>query len=207
MWIVINRSKENRKKDLLALLMILNFISELQSNQINIKKGAKENWEICCRFYVRMDHVVQAKMQILKMEFETISMKRKEKVDVYSNRFARVITNLRDFGENLHENDVVSRRLRSVPKEINDLILLLEQTSDLKSMRLDEAFGQLKVHELRLQERNSRDEDQALLSRVFNKSKKDQKGSSTSERECGRKGKSKDCGNEVDREKKKKPFD
>ena len=74
-------------------------------------------------------------------------------------------------------------------------------------MRLKEAFGQVKVHELRLQERNSRDEEQALLSRTFNKSKKDQRGSSSSGRGGGRKGKSKDCGGRVDGENKKKKFD
>ena len=49
---------------------------------------------------------------------------------------------------------------------------------DLNFMRLEEAFEQLKVHELRLQERNSRDEEQALLSKAFNNSKKNQRGSS-----------------------------
>ena len=35
-----------------------------------------------------MDKVVQAKVQELKKEFETIVMKRSEKIDDYSNRFA-----------------------------------------------------------------------------------------------------------------------
>ena len=69
-------------------------------------------------------------------------------------------------------------------------------------MRLEEALGQLKVHELIFQERNSRDEEQALLSRAFNKSKKDQRGSYSSGRGQGRKGKAKDYGGEVDGEKK-----
>ena len=43
-------------------------------------------------------------------------------------------------------------------------------------MRLEKTFGQVKVHELRLQERNSRDEEQTFLSRAFNKSKKDEGG-------------------------------
>ena len=46
-----------------------------------------------------------------------------------------------------------------MPKDFDFLILLLEHTSDLKTMRLEKAFGQLKVHELRLQDRNSRDEE------------------------------------------------
>ena len=108
--------------------------------------------------------------------------KRNEKIDDYSNRFARIVTNLRDLGESLNEYGAVSRLFRSVPKDFEYLILLLEQIRDLKTMRLEEAFGQLKVHELRLQERNSRDEEQALLSRTFNMSKKDQKGSSSSRR-------------------------
>ena len=46
-----------------------------------------------------MDEVVQAKVQALKREFETISMKRNEKIDDYSNRFARIVTHLRDLGK------------------------------------------------------------------------------------------------------------
>ena len=65
-------------------------------------------------------------------------------MDDYSNRFDHVVTNLRDLGENLDEYGAVSRRLRSVPKEYDVCILLLEQIGDLKSMRLEEAFGQLK---------------------------------------------------------------
>ena len=74
-------------------------------------------------------------------------------------------------------------------------------------MRLEEAFGQLKVHELRLQERNSRDDEQALLSRAFKNYNKDQRGSFSSGRGRGRKGKGKYCDGEVDGEKKKKQFE
>ena len=204
LWGVIDGSEVNRKKDRIALSMILNSISESQSNQIDIKKSAKENWEVLRTFHVGMEKVVQAKVQALKREFETISMKRNEKIDDYSNRFARIVTNLRDLGESLDEYGAVLRLLRSVPKDFDSLILLLEKTSDLKTMRLEEAFGQLKVHELRLQERNSRDEEQALLSRAFNISKKDQKGSSSSGRGRGKKGKGKDCGDDANGEKKKK---
>ena len=134
--------------------MILKSISESQSFQIDIKKSANKNWEVLLKFYVGVDHVVQA----LKREFEKNSMKTNEKVDDYSICFAWSVTNLRDLGENLDEYGVVSPLLRSFPKKFDALILLLEQTRNLKSMRLEKAFGKLKVHELRLQERNSRDE-------------------------------------------------
>ena len=46
-----------------------------------------------------MDKVVQAKVQAFKREFEKISMKRNEKIDDYSNSFARIVINLRDLGK------------------------------------------------------------------------------------------------------------
>ena len=158
LWEVIDGSEVNRTKDRLALSMILNSIFKSQSNQIDNKKSANENWEVLRTFHVGMDKVVQAKVQALKREFETISMKRNEKIDDYSNRFSRIVINLKDLGESLDEYSIFSRLLRSVPKDFDSLILLLEQKSDFKTIRLEEAFGQLKVHELRLQERNSRDE-------------------------------------------------
>ena len=146
-------------------------------------------------------------MQTLKREFETISMKRNENVDDYSNCFAQIVTNFRDLGESPDENGDVARLLKSIPKDFDYLILLLEQTSDLKTMRLEEAFRQLKVHELRLQERNSRDEEKSLLSRAFNMSTKDQKRSSSNGRGRGKKGKDIDHSGNANGEKKKKQFD
>ena len=81
-------------------------------NQIDIKKSAKENCEALCTFHVGMDKVVQAKVQALKREFKTISMKRNEKIDDYSTHFAQSVINLRDLGESLDEYGAVSRLLR-----------------------------------------------------------------------------------------------
>ena len=75
-------------KDYLALLMILNSILESHSNEIIIKKSAKESWEVLYTFHVQVDRMVEAKVQALKREFEQISMKRNEKVDKYSNQLS-----------------------------------------------------------------------------------------------------------------------
>ena len=126
LWGVIDGSEVNCKKDRFVLLMILSSISESQSDEIDIKKSAKENWEVLCTFHVGMDRVVQAKVQALKREFEIISMKRNVKVVDYSNQFARIVTNLRDLGESLDEYGTVLRVFRSFPKYFDFLILLVE---------------------------------------------------------------------------------
>ena len=61
------------------------------------------------------------------MEFETISIKRNEKIDDYSNRFERIFKNLRDLGESLDEYGVVSRLLKSIPTYFDSLFYLSRQ--------------------------------------------------------------------------------
>ena len=64
--------------------------------EVSLEKCAKESSEVLHTIHVGMDRVVQAKVQALKREFEIISTKRNEKVDDYSNCFARIFTNLTD---------------------------------------------------------------------------------------------------------------
>ena len=59
-----------------------------------------------------------------------------------------------------------------MPPRYDSLTLSLEQFGDLDSMSLVEAIESLKVHELRLSERDSREEEQTLLSRAMSKFKK-----------------------------------
>ena len=76
---VIEGSKQNHNKDHLALSMILNYISESQCHQINIKKSAKENCEILCTLHVEVYQVVQSKVQALKRDFGTLLLKKNNK--------------------------------------------------------------------------------------------------------------------------------
>ena len=59
-----------------------------------------------------------------------------------------------------------------MPPRYDSVTLSLEQFGDLDSMSLVEEIGSLKVHEMRLSERDLREEEQALLSRAMSKFKK-----------------------------------
>ncbi|XP_078440880.1 uncharacterized protein LOC144710912 [Wolffia australiana] len=81
-------------------------------------------------------------------------MKKGEKVSDYASRFVGIITKLRDLGDVLEDREAVSKLLTSVPKKYEALILPQEQFCDLKNMKIAEAIGHLKVHEMWLLERN-----------------------------------------------------
>ena len=179
LWEAITGTETNRKKDRQALSAILNSVSESVSFQLDVKKTAKENWETIRTLHVGVDHVVQSKIQSLRREFENLAMKKDEKVSEFSSRFTKIISELRDLGERLEEKEAVAKLLRSMPMKYDSLTFSLEQFGNMRSLSVDEVIGSLRVHEQRLQERDSREEEQVLLARAYNQSKKTDHGSSS----------------------------
>ena len=98
----------------------------------------------------------------------------------------------------MEERDVVRRFLRAKPSKFDALTLSLEQYGDLDKVSLDEIIGSLTVHEMRLQERESREEEQALLTKALSKVKlstEDESSSRGKGRHRGRgRGRGRGCG-------------
>ena len=140
-------------------------------------------------------------------------MKKDEKVSYFSSRFTKIIFELRDLGKLLEEKEAVVKLLRSMPVKYDSITFSLEQFRNMRGLSVDEVIGSLRVHEQRLQERDSREEEQVLLARVFNQSKKGDRGSSSRGRGRGSsRGRGRDRGrgrfskNDRDEEE-RKPFD
>ena len=213
LWEAIIGTQTNRKKDRQALSAILNSVSESVSFQLDVKKTAKENWETIWILHVGVDHVVQSKIQSLRREFESLAMKKDEKVSDFSSRFTKIISELGDLGERLEEKEAVVKLLRSMPVKYDSLTFSLEQFGNMRGLSVDEVIGSLRVHEQRLQERDSREEEQVLLARAYNQSKKTDRGSSSRGRGRGTsrgrgrgRGRGRFSKNDRDGEE-KKPFD
>ena len=164
LWEIVAGTETNRQKDRLALSAMLAAILESLGVQLDIKKSAKVNWEIIRSFNVGIDPLAQSRAQGLRREFENLSMKKIDKVSDFTDKFLRIVFELRQLGERIDDKEVVNKLLRSMPPSYDSLILSLEQFGDLDTMSLVEAIGSLKVHEMRLSERDAREEEHALLS-------------------------------------------
>ena len=64
----------------------------------------------------------------------------------------------------------------------DSLNLSLERLGNMRLMSVEEVIGSLKMHERRFQERDSREEAQALLSRAFNQDMKNDSSQSSRRR-------------------------
>ena len=169
LWEAILGTDTNRQKDRLALSAMLAAIPEHSSVQVDIKKIAKVNREIIQSFHVGIDRLAQSIAQGLRREFENLSMKKTDKVSEFTEKFSRIVFELRQLGERVDDKEAVKKLFWSMPSRYDSLTLSLEQFGDLDTMSLVEAIGSLKVHEMRLSERDAREEEQALLSHAMNK--------------------------------------
>ena len=93
-----------------------------------------------------IDRLAQSRAQGLRREFENLLMKKSEKVSELTNKFSRIVFELRQLGENIDNKEAVKKLLRSMPPRYNSLTLSLEQFGDLDVMTLAEATCSLKVH-------------------------------------------------------------
>ena len=89
----------------------------------------------------------------------------------FATKFTHIISNLQNLGETMDEKDIVKHFLRATPSKFDALTLSLEQYGDLDKVSLDKVIRSLIVHEICLSERESREEEQALLTKALSKTK------------------------------------
>ncbi|XP_078447627.1 uncharacterized protein LOC144716389 [Wolffia australiana] len=124
-------------------------------------------------------------------------MDKSDSVMDFATKFTTIVSDLQRLGETLSVMDVVTWFLRATPAKFDPLTLSLKQYGDLSKITLDEVIGSLSIHELRLKEREAREEEQALLARALSKTTLTAEASSSRGRgrgrgRCGRRGKG--CG-------------
>ena len=89
----------------------------------------------------------------------------------------------------MEEKNVMRRFLKATLAKFDALTLSLEQYGELDKVSLDEVIGSLTIHELRIKERESREEEQILLAKAMSKTKISNEEESSSlgrGRHCGR---------------------
>ena len=77
----------------------------------------------------------------------------------FAMKITHIVSDLRNLGEAMEDKEVVQRFLRATPAKFDALTLSLEQYGELDKVSLDEVIGSLTVHELRLKEQESHEEE------------------------------------------------
>ena len=90
--------REQRKKDGKALFYIHQAMHESILPRVATKINAKQAWDTLETAYQGLDKVSTSKLQILRSNFESLSMKDSETVDTFYTRVVGLINQLKSHG-------------------------------------------------------------------------------------------------------------
>lgn len=153
-WVAIEQTDPKapmeEKTDKVALAMMYQGLAEDMLLSIAEKKTAKKAWDALETMCQGADRVKQEKVQTLRTEFESLSMKENEQLNEFYLKLNGLVSNIRALGDEMKESYVVKKLLRAVSPKFLQIVSTLEQFGDLKKLSVEEVVGSLRTHEERL---------------------------------------------------------
>lgn len=144
--------KEMRKKDKRALILLFQGVEESIFEKISNAKSSKEAWEILQKSFQGVDKAKKVRLQALRAEFENLKMKTTETVADYFTRVETIVNEMRRNGENLDDERVMEKVLRSLSPRFQYVVPAIEESKDLSEISIEELMGSLQAHEQRMNE-------------------------------------------------------
>jgi gag-polypeptide of LTR copia-type len=133
--------------------------------KISAATTTKDAWIILKTIFQGNSKVITIKLQGLRREFETLSMKESETVQEFLTRVSSVINQIRSYGEDFSEATVVMKVLRSLTTKFDHVVAAIEESKDLTTYSFDELLGSLQAHEVRLLRSEEKDDSKAFVSK------------------------------------------
>ena len=142
--------RERRKKDSKALFMIQQALDDAIFPRIASATTSKQAWDVLKQEYLGDAKVMAVRLQSLRREFETALMKDKEKVQDYLSRISNLVQQMRSYGEEVRNKNIVGKVLRSLTADFNHVVAAIEESKDMETYTFEELMGSLQAHAERL---------------------------------------------------------
>jgi len=138
---------QNKNKDITAQAFIQQAVTPTIISQIRATTTAKEAWSILNDAYRGTDKVVSIKLQTLCKEFDNLSMKKSEIIQVFFNRVTNIVNSIKILGDSIEDKKIVQQVLRSLLPKFDHIVAVIEESKDLSTLSAMELMGSLQVHE------------------------------------------------------------
>ena len=143
-----NQLWETRKKDAKALFLIQSALDDEIFPRIATTANLKQAQDTLKQEYLGDKKVITVKLQTLRREFETLAMKEKEPVQDFMSSVSGIVNHMKKYGENVSNETVVSKVLRSLTKGFDHVVAAIEESKDLSTYNFDELMSSLLAHEV-----------------------------------------------------------
>uniref|UniRef100_A0A803MSQ1 Integrase catalytic domain-containing protein n=1 Tax=Chenopodium quinoa TaxID=63459 RepID=A0A803MSQ1_CHEQI len=153
---------ENRKKDAKALFFIQLALDDDIFPRITAATSSHEAWETLKQEYLGDQRVIKVRLQTPRSDFSELAMGEKENVQNYLSRVTEIVCEMRSNGEKISNETTVSKVLRSLNDDWNNVVPAIEESKDLSSFTFDELMGSLLAHESRMNKSVAKVEENAF---------------------------------------------
>ncbi|XP_019457537.1 PREDICTED: uncharacterized protein LOC109357938 [Lupinus angustifolius] len=161
--------REAIKKDCKAIFLIHQCVDHSNFDKISAAQTSKETWKTLERCYGGSTKVRKVKLQLMRRQFELLQMEEEERISDYFARIRSLINLMRGCGEQMNELSIVDKILRTLSTKFDNVVIAIEESKDLETIKIDELQGSLEAHEQRLMERQNGRLTQQALSAQFKK--------------------------------------
>ncbi|XP_059068920.1 uncharacterized protein LOC131859326 [Cryptomeria japonica] len=172
------RKSENNAKAEHALLCSL---ADFEFTKVMHCKSAKEIWNKLKGIYEGDEKVREAKLQSLRMKYESLKMKEDEDIAAYFLRVDEIVNAIIALGEEVEDTLLDRKLLRTLTMKFDPKVSAIEEMKDLKTLTKDELFGILTAYEMRREDKPSQKEQAFKISKKGKNKNHAPKESSSSE--------------------------
>jgi gag-polypeptide of LTR copia-type len=156
---------DDQKKDTKALFFIQSAMHESIFSKISVATTSKDAWTILKTVFQGSSKVIAIKLQGLRREFETLSMKQGETVQQFLTRVSTIVNQIRSCGENISKRTIVMKVLRNLTTKFDHVVAANEEYKDMSTYSFNELMSPLQTHEVRLLRSKENDDSKAFLTK------------------------------------------
>ncbi|PNX90251.1 F-box protein [Trifolium pratense] len=164
-----NAFKENKNKDYKALFYIQQNCDAQHFEKIAKSTKSKEAWDILESYHDGGAKVKKVKLQAYRRQYESMVMEEDQKVSDYFSKLLSLVNQMKNCGENITDEMVVEKVLRSLTPSFDYVVVAIEYSKDTTTMKIEELQSALEAHEIKVLRRGSERVNQQALQAQTNK--------------------------------------
>ncbi|XP_070018813.1 uncharacterized protein [Nicotiana sylvestris] len=158
----VKKLKEIKKKDAKALCFIQQAVHDTIFSRIAAATASSQAWKILEKEFQGSAKVITVKLQTYRCKFVTLFLKSNESVQTYLSRVSSLVNQIKSYGEDIFEEIVVAKVLRSLTPKFEHVVIAIEESHDLSDYSFDELMSSLQAHEERLLRLHEKNEEKAF---------------------------------------------
>ena len=135
-FLQIQQLKSKYETNARAVNTLLGSLSKLEFVKVMQLKSAKEIWDKIILSYEGDDQVKWAKLQTLRIRYETLKMHSNETIANYFLRIDEIVNYMRNLGEEIKEVVLVEKVLRSLSAKFEFKVSAIEEKEDLQKITM-----------------------------------------------------------------------